>query len=215
MSTASVKNLTFESNNLGKESTLLLTFDSDMPGMYENYFPVAWRVATFGAKDVHSLVVIYKHQFALTKPQVQHERIIDAATAVEINVDQTTTLTKDGNVFHFSTPVSGIPGALRVVNNTGETQDIAVGFLSPGEWIPKPALFFSKFESGSEITAQFTPKLRAYITSAYDEAAILRAAIHTSPIWECDLTALDQSTTWKITWDPINDCYAITEVVNG
>jgi hypothetical protein len=46
------------SNNLGKESTLLLTFDSDMPGMYENYFPVAWRSVPYVLPAITSNLAI-------------------------------------------------------------------------------------------------------------------------------------------------------------
>ncbi|KAG1883162.1 hypothetical protein F4604DRAFT_1953144 [Suillus subluteus] len=167
-----------------------------MPGMYEDYFPIVWKVATFAAEGVYSLTVNYKHQFALIKPQVQNGRIVDATTAVEINVGQTTTLTKAGHVFHFSTPEAGLPGALKAINDTGERQEIAVGTTN----LEMPVILPHKF----------TPKLRAYITPAYQEDDILRAAIHTPPIWERDLTALNQSTTWNITWDP-SGRYAIAE----
>jgi hypothetical protein len=31
------------SNNLGKEATLMLTFDGDMEGLYEDFFLVVWK----------------------------------------------------------------------------------------------------------------------------------------------------------------------------
>ncbi|KAG1843587.1 hypothetical protein DFJ58DRAFT_804226 [Suillus subalutaceus] len=196
MSTASVTKLVFQCNNIGKESTLLLTFDSDMPGMYEDYFPVVWNM------------VDLTYRFALIKPQVQNGRIVDATTAVEINVSGSHLLCDSW--YQCKQSHAGLPGALKAINDTGERQEIAVGTTNLGGLIPEPALFFPKFENASNITAQFTPKLRAYITPAYQEDDILRAAIHTPPIWERDLTALNQSTTWNITWDP-SGRYAITE----
>ncbi|OJA08169.1 hypothetical protein AZE42_12745 [Rhizopogon vesiculosus] len=50
----------------------------------------------------------------------------------------------------------------------------------------------------SRAAAKFTPKLRAYITSDYQEAQISEGAIETDPIWEQSLTALHQSTTWNL-----------------
>ncbi|KAG1757723.1 hypothetical protein EDB19DRAFT_1658698 [Suillus lakei] len=210
MPNALVGHLTFQSKDLGKETTLLLTFDSDMPGMYKDYFPVAWRVTTFGKEGIYSMVVTYKHQFALSKSQIENWNITGAATAVEINVGQQTTLTKSGQVFSFSTPEAGLHGALEAINHTGEDQDITVGFMTPGQFLPKPALFFDNFKNSSKITAQFTPKLRAYITSEYQEGAILRDAIQTLPIWEHDLTALEQSTIWYLTRDQATGHYTIT-----
>jgi hypothetical protein len=30
-------------NDLGKEVTIMLTFDADMEGLYEDFFPVVWK----------------------------------------------------------------------------------------------------------------------------------------------------------------------------
>ncbi|KAG1729035.1 hypothetical protein EDB19DRAFT_1913574 [Suillus lakei] len=228
MPNALVGDLTFQSKDLGTDTTLLLTFDSDMPGMYKDYFPVAWRVTTFGKDGSYSMLVTYEHQFALSKSQVDDGNITGAATGVEINLGQQTTLTKNGQVFSFSTPQAGLHGTLEAINNTGENQDITVGFMIPGQFLPKPALFFDNikfdilplsllhqthsatYRNGSKITAQFTPKLRAYITSEYQEGAILRDAIQAPPIWVHDLTALEQSTTWNLTRDPATGHYTIT-----
>ncbi|KAG1719955.1 hypothetical protein EDB19DRAFT_2030059 [Suillus lakei] len=210
MPNALVGDLTFQSKDLGTDTTLLLTFDSDMPGMYKDYFPVAWRVTTFGKDGSYSMLVTYEHQFALSKSQVDDGNITGAATGVKINLGQQTTLTKNGQVFSFSTPQAGLHGTLEAVNDTGDNQNITVGFMIPGQFLPKPALFFDNIRNGSKITAQFTPKLRAYITSEYQEGAILRDAIQAPPIWVHDLTALEQSTTWNLTRDPATGHYTIT-----
>ncbi|KAG2750702.1 hypothetical protein P692DRAFT_20831604 [Suillus brevipes Sb2] len=42
------RNLAFQSNDLGKEVTLMLTFDAGMDGLYEDFFPVVWKVSKFG-----------------------------------------------------------------------------------------------------------------------------------------------------------------------
>ncbi|KAG2364378.1 hypothetical protein BDR07DRAFT_1401556 [Suillus spraguei] len=54
----------------------------------------------------------------------------------------------------------------------------------------------------SRVVAKFTPKLRAYITSDYEQTAILQRAIDTRCIWEQDLSFLESdNTTWKVTYD--------------
>ncbi|OJA11169.1 hypothetical protein AZE42_09990 [Rhizopogon vesiculosus] len=87
------------------------------------------------------------------------------------------------------------------VNETGEIQDIALGvtlFMPLGDMMPKSALYFKDVGDGSRTAAKFTQKLRAYITSDYQEAQILEGAIETDPTWEQNLTALHDSTTWNL-----------------
>jgi hypothetical protein len=93
--------------------------------------------------------------------------------------------------------------------------------------MPKPALYFTdvgyvifrlfllqsaystKRRDGSHVTARFTPILRAYITSDYQETAIIRGAIDTPAVWMEDLASLPQSTTWNLTRDPASGRYTM------
>jgi hypothetical protein len=95
--------------------------------------------------------------------------------------------------------------------------------------MPKPALYFTDVgyvffrlfllqsaystqrRDGSNVTARFTPILRAYITSDYQETAIIRGAIDTPAIWMQDLAALSQSTTWTLARDPATGRYTMTQ----
>ncbi|KAG1883161.1 hypothetical protein F4604DRAFT_1741109 [Suillus subluteus] len=65
-----VKNLIFQSKDLGKQSDLMLVFDGKVDGMGD-HSPV--------------MKATYRSQLAFTKPQVEHGSVIGAATAVEIN----------------------------------------------------------------------------------------------------------------------------------
>jgi hypothetical protein len=69
----------------------------------------------------------------------------------------------------------------------------------------------AKFSDGSHVVAKFTPKLRAYITSDYQESQILDVAILSDVIWEEDLDGLSQSTTWSLERDPASGRYIITQ----
>ncbi|KAG2073453.1 hypothetical protein BDR04DRAFT_1141249 [Suillus decipiens] len=59
---AFVRNLTFQTNNLGKQSTLLLTFNdlSESPGVGSRE-AVVWRVSTFGESGPYQMQVTYKN----------------------------------------------------------------------------------------------------------------------------------------------------------
>ncbi|KAG1777086.1 hypothetical protein EV702DRAFT_1105712 [Suillus placidus] len=196
------RNLTFESSDLGKEATILLTFDADIEGLYEDFFPVVWKVSKFGKTG----------GLAFTKPQVENGNIIDAATYVKINDSEKTTLTEADGVYQFSAPQAGTTGVLQAMNSTGDAQDIAVGFMNKGESMPTPALFFNGVGDGSNVTAKFTPVLRAYITSDYQETAILRGAIDTPTIWSRNLAELAPSTTWSLTREPASGKYTLVQV---
>ncbi|KAG1778273.1 hypothetical protein EV702DRAFT_1196279 [Suillus placidus] len=121
------RNLTFQSNNLGKEATLMLTFDGDMEGLYKDFFPVVWKATKFGKSGPHRAQATYTSQLAFSKPQVMNGNIIDTLTCVKINVSEKTSLTEANEVYSFSSPVVGVKGVLQAVNNTEAVQDIAVG----------------------------------------------------------------------------------------
>ncbi|KAG1802435.1 hypothetical protein EV424DRAFT_1545186 [Suillus variegatus] len=42
-----VKNLTFQSNDLVKEVTIMLTWSPNVDGLYEDVFPIVWKVSKF------------------------------------------------------------------------------------------------------------------------------------------------------------------------
>lgn len=211
MSHLFTRNLTFQSNNLGKEATIMLTFDADMEGLYEDFFPVVWKVSTFGKTGPYEAHATYTSQLAFSKPQVVDGNIIDAETSVKINVSEKTTLTVANDVYHFSPPQAGVAGVLQAVNSTGDVQDIAVGFMSPKELMPKPALYFNGVGDGSHVTARFTPVLRVYVTSDYQQTAIIRGAIDTPAIWSQDLAELAESTTWTLNRDAATGHYTIVQ----
>ncbi|KAG1772972.1 hypothetical protein EV702DRAFT_1132079 [Suillus placidus] len=191
-----VRNLIFQSNNLGKESDLLLTFDGPMPG---DHYPVVWRVSTFGKDGAYQMRATYRSQHAFTKPLVEGGIIVDAAAAVDINgARQQTTLTKADNRFKFSTPVEGTAA---VINDAGEAVGLTLGFNAAGKSLPTPMLYFGDVRNGSKVTPQFYPRLRAYVTSGYREAEILRGEIAAPTLWDQNLAALDETTTWNLTWD--------------
>ncbi|KAG0692020.1 hypothetical protein DFH29DRAFT_1085081 [Suillus ampliporus] len=237
MSLTFFRHLSIQSNDLGKEATIILTFDGDMKGLYQDSFPVVWKVSTFGETGGCSHIfaaplptyispvpgpcrmhATYISQLAVSKPQVVDGNIVGAETAIGINNGQRIFLTEDNHVFHFSVMNDSCsplmwetPGVVQVVNATGAIQDIAIGFISDGYLMPQPALYFKEVGVSSTVTAAFNPILRAYITSDYQETAILQGAIDTPAIWEHNLASLSESTTLTLHRDPATGHYTITQ----
>ncbi|KAG0694826.1 hypothetical protein DFH29DRAFT_1005997 [Suillus ampliporus] len=211
MTQAFVRHLTFQTKDLGKESTLLLTFDGKMEGLYEKFYPVVWKISPFGKAGPYRMQATYTHQLAFSKAQVVNGKIVDAETCIEIKPSEKTTLTEENNVFQFSNPEKGVDGFFQAWNKTGLVQDIAVGFMNAGDFMPKPVLYFNDVGDSSNVTAEFTPILRAYITSDYQETAVLQGAIETPVIWEQNLGALGENTTWNLKREPSTGHYKITQ----
>ncbi|EGN93641.1 hypothetical protein SERLA73DRAFT_189372 [Serpula lacrymans var. lacrymans S7.3] len=206
-----VRNLVIRTVDLGVDVTLLLAFDKDLEGgIYKDYFPVVWRVTPFGAKGPFALRATYTSQLTFLKPQVANNNIIGAETYTDISYNESTTLTKSGGVFYFSPPTTGKENYMVALNDTGSPQDIAIGFKDGGDPWPKPALYFNNVGQNSNVTAQFTPILRAYITSDYQETDILRGAIQTKAIWEVNLAELRETTTWNLSREPHTGIFKIT-----
>jgi hypothetical protein len=127
MSRTFVRNLYFQTKDLGKEATLLLTFDSDVKGIYEVCFPAICWLTTFGQTGSYRMHATYASQLAFSRPQITDGNIIEAETCMGINDSEKTTLTRKNSVFQFSNPVKGFPGYLEARNDTGSMQDIALG----------------------------------------------------------------------------------------
>ncbi|KAG2149130.1 uncharacterized protein EDB93DRAFT_1250053 [Suillus bovinus] len=205
-----VRNLTFQSNNLGKEVTLMLAWSPNLEGLYQDVFPIVWKVTKFGKEGPYRATATYTAQLAFSRAQVEAGKVISAATSVNININQKTTLTEANEVYHFSPPETGTAGILQAQNHTGSIQEIAVGFVNKGDFMPTPVLYFSDVGDGSRVTAKYTPVLRAYITADYEETAILRGQVDTPAIWTQDLTGLAQNTTWNLSRDANTGRYSLT-----
>ncbi|KAG1741439.1 uncharacterized protein EDB91DRAFT_1081724 [Suillus paluster] len=219
MSSTFVRNLTFQAEDLGKVSTLVLTFHCDTDGIYQKTFPLVWRAITCGKEGRYTMFTTYTNQFAFSKVQVEDGEIVDAGTYVRINNGETTTLTQTDDGFRFSDPEPGVHGYLEACNETGVVQDIAISIMIPGDSVPKPVLYFKdveyyKTETCRGVTA-ITPILRAYITSNYQETATVQCGITTDPIWEQDLSDLPETTILTLKRDLATGRYTITQELSA
>ncbi|KAG2106668.1 uncharacterized protein F5147DRAFT_653894 [Suillus discolor] len=84
-------------NDLGKEVTIMLAWSPNLGGLYEDFFLIVWRVSKFGKSGPY-----WATETHTTQAQVESGKVISAATSVNINNSEKTTLTKANNVYHFS-----------------------------------------------------------------------------------------------------------------
>jgi len=207
------RTLIIKANDLGAAATLMLTFDKDIKGLYNDNFPLCWKVTSFGKEGGYTMRATFKSQLGFVKPQVESDIIVGASTYKILDVGQKTTLTKDDRgVYHFSDPVPGEDGYLKAVNGCPLREDMALGFpLTPGAE-PTPVLYFNKIGHEASIIAQFTPVLRAYITEQYQETQILRGEVSTPSFWEQDLADLDETTNWRLELNKSSGVYKLVQV---
>ncbi|KAG1742157.1 hypothetical protein EDB19DRAFT_1907625 [Suillus lakei] len=207
-----VKKLTFESNNLGIDVDLLLTFD-DQPiaELYKKYYPSAFAVRKFGADGTYRSDVVYRSQLAFTKVVVSGDIIQSASTEVPINVGQSTILTKE-DVYSFSDPKTDplVPKKnIQCTNNAPFKEDIGVGFIETDGDAPKTTLVWRGVGHGQKLNAEFTPTLRGYIGTDYKENSLIKGQVQTDRLFEQNLATLEEHTTWTITYDPTTGVLSI------
>ncbi|KAG2150727.1 uncharacterized protein EDB93DRAFT_332169 [Suillus bovinus] len=198
-----VRNLTFQSNDLGRETTILLVFDANVEGLCGTIYPVVWKTFTFPKTGSSSFEVTYTNDLAFFTADIEDENVIRTFTKFKLKPGQKTTLSlkNESDTLSFSPPVDGTSGCLTAENKTGLVQDLAVGFFASSYFTanePVPALFFKEVEDGSNATIQWKPVLRVYIESGYRETEVLVDAISSTAIWEHDLHQLFRNTTLNL-----------------
>ncbi|KAG2067489.1 hypothetical protein BDR04DRAFT_1233305 [Suillus decipiens] len=214
-----IRNLTFQSNDLGEETTILLTFDAEVEGLYDTVYPVVWKVFTFPKTGSRKFQVTYTDDLAFAEADIMDGNLTDTDTNLNLKPGQQTTLTLDNDdTLGFSPPVDGTNGYLTAKNKTGLVQDLAVGFLSPSQRIlnrPVPALFIKEVEDGSDAIVQWKPVLRIYLESDYEETEVLVNPIDNTAIWEQDLRRLFRNTTFNFKRDSITGNHTFTKIKEG
>lgn len=212
-----VRNLTFQSDNLGRETTILLVFDTDMEGLYDTIYPVVWKVFTFPATGSCRCDVTYTDNLAFAKADILDENLVQTFTDFKLKPGQQTTMSleDDDDTPSFSLPVNGTNGYLTVENKTGLLQNLALCFSVPMPYVarsePVPALFFKEVEDGSKVTAQWKPVLRIYVKSDYQETEVLVDAINSTAILEQDIHRLFRNTAFNLERDTLTGSCKLTK----
>ncbi|KAG2106725.1 uncharacterized protein F5147DRAFT_699711 [Suillus discolor] len=187
-----VRNLTFKSDDFGRETTILLVFDTDMEGLYDTIYPVVWKTFTFPARGSRSYNVTYSDDLAFSKANIGHDNLVQTSSSLKLKPGQKTTLSLKDKRTRFSPPVNFATGDhLTAENETGFIQDLAVGFYDPSKPViydlsraviiasgPDPMLFFKEVGNG--------------------KTEVLVGAIKSTAILEQDLHQLFRNTVFNL-----------------
>ncbi|KIL59786.1 hypothetical protein M378DRAFT_967005 [Amanita muscaria Koide BX008] len=183
---------------------LLLTFDDQpMQGIYKDYFPVVWRLATFMPEGSYVMTATYNNQLVFVNPKIEYGNVTSAATWINIDPGEQTELTEqsDSATKSFTTE-----------QETTLSKPLTKLKILRLLVLPPTLLVFNETGSGHNVTAEFTPTLSAYVVGGYQEGSILRGAIATPAAWKRDLAALPETSNWKLErqGDPVFGKYSIT-----
>jgi len=205
--------LTFRTNDLGMLSTFVLTFDDEkIPGIYKDVFPTAFKVTQFGASGPYTFSVVYVSKLGFTRAQLSGGVVIPASTYTPIGPGEETTLLKSGSVYSFTPPTDLTPPSSQMVarNGTPGREDIGVGFFERPDREPSQILVFEGVGAGSGVQSIFSPILRGYMTSGYQENAVLRGQIFSPVLFMEDLVQLPETTNWRITFNSGSGAYTVS-----
>ncbi|KAG1792086.1 uncharacterized protein HD556DRAFT_1309630 [Suillus plorans] len=91
------QNLTFQFNDLSKGDTIMLAWSPNLDGLWEDFFPIVWKVSKFRKSGPCWTTATY-----MTQAQVESGKVISAATSININNSKKTILTEANIVYQFS-----------------------------------------------------------------------------------------------------------------
>jgi len=205
------RNLTFVTNDLGKDAILALTFDStNNPDEYKSLLPIIWKVAHFKASGHYAFTVTYKSDFGFTSTHVSSDSVVVPSVYTHIDRGQKTILTESG----FSTPTSIQPPTklMEAENGTHEIHDFGFGFFERPDLPPNQILLFNHVGPSLRLLIDFTPILSGYITTGYKEGEILRGQIASPVIFKENLASLEEETHWRLEYDQATGSFKITRI---
>ncbi|QRW13263.1 hypothetical protein RhiLY_12262 [Ceratobasidium sp. AG-Ba] len=207
------KTLNFYTYDLQKDTTVMLMFDPpNSQKLFKDQFPVVWKIVTFRAGSHAKAVVRYSSRLAFGYAQLDEGNSVDASAWVEVKSgDMTSIKGQDGDKRFGGVNKREDSKLLVCKNNTNQRANLSIGFVK-GEGIDQrfdPVLLWTGVGAKSNVTAQFTPNLTAYVTRDYKESQYLRGAVETEAIWQININHLDDVTSWNFVENGENGSFEI------
>ncbi|KAG8713367.1 hypothetical protein FRC09_018803 [Ceratobasidium sp. 395] len=204
------KTLNFYSYNLQKDTSVVLMFQPPSnEKLFKDQFPVVWKVITFRARGHGKATVKYAARLAFGYAQTDADNLVDSGAWTEVRSGEMTSIQGDAGEKRFG-GITKREGTKLLHPQT--TTYMPIGFVK-GDGIDQrfePTLVWSGVGAKSNITAQFTPVLRAYVTRDYQASQLLRGEIETDTIWEQNINELNDVTGWNFMEDDANGGFSIT-----
>ncbi|KAG2130963.1 uncharacterized protein EDB93DRAFT_1102451 [Suillus bovinus] len=120
---------------------------------------------------------------------------IQASTARILHIDHSRA------IYYFKHEQSNIP-FLRFIEQEGD--------------VPTSALVWHGVEHGQTLNVEFVPRLRGYINACtYRQNGLIKGPIHSSCLFDQDLSTLDKHTTWVVTYDETARSFRIDEEITS
>ncbi|KAG9096234.1 hypothetical protein FS749_008865 [Ceratobasidium sp. UAMH 11750] len=212
------KTLNFYTYGLQKDTTVMLMFQPPSTSkLFRDQFPVVWKIINFRAGGHSKATVKYVARLAFGYAQTDDNNLVDSAAWVEVMSGDMSSITGAAGDKRFG-PTTKREGTKLLVckNNTDQRANLSIGFVK-GDGIGQryePTLVWTGVGSKSNITAQFTPILTAYVTRDYKESQLLRGEVETDAIWSQNINEIDDVTGWNFLEDDSNGSFII-ERANG
>ncbi|KAF8751665.1 hypothetical protein RHS01_08247 [Rhizoctonia solani] len=175
------------------------------------------EVLKFPGEKQNRASVHYKPRFGFGYGQTDEKMLFHPTVWAEARAGDVIGLSGTPDQLKFDEIIRGSDsGPLVCQNNTNGPIDLSmvyfeyrVYFGSGANQIYQPTLIWTDVCPGASVTAQFKPKLSAYITREYQATEMLRGEVVTDEIWSQNLDELDNITGWYLMEDRDNGTFAI------
>ncbi|KAF8600692.1 hypothetical protein BDV93DRAFT_525276 [Ceratobasidium sp. AG-I] len=196
------KTLKFYSNQLLEDVAIMLVLEPlASPNLYQTEFPVAWKVLNFRSGLHDDASVRYEPRLGFAYVQLDQGHVNAAGWDVAHSAEITGIT--GGISRNFARPI--------VCKNHRESDAYISAGIVIGEGSTQqlePTLVLTDVTPNARVSTQFNPRLLAFASQRYEAGQILRSEIETDPIWSCNLTELEDVTTWNLSED-VNGGYII------
>ncbi|KAG8930272.1 hypothetical protein FRC03_000698 [Tulasnella sp. 419] len=137
-------------------------------------------------------------------PQVNRDNYIEAESWQELKLGEAVTLIDSSMGKTFTpdaTPMTGSTSRLMTLKNRCRDRvDVGIGFVhgDGATQTYEPTLYWEGVGSNTNVSIQFTPQLKIYLTKDYQATDILRGDIETPSLFTRDLNTLAGVTAWNV-----------------
>ncbi|CAE6453948.1 unnamed protein product [Rhizoctonia solani] len=214
------KTLNIYAPHLQKETTIMLMFEPPISDrLFEDQFPVVWKIATFRAGGHAKATIQYHARLAFGYAQIDQDNLVESDAWVEVENDDHGRISRGAGAKRFGDASEGnSPKLLTCKNSSSDPANMSIGFLK-GDGVYQrfqPVFVWTGVGAGSDVTTEFIPKLTAYVTRDYKGAPIqfilnmfhlkvpfvvtemVRGKVEAAAIWTCNLHELDDVTVWNL-----------------
>jgi len=190
------RKLTFHSKDLGKDVTLMLTFNTLQKTAGGEEAPLCWKVISLNATGIDKAEVQWSATTAFFIPQIDAGNLVESSNGQVCSTGETCSVQEKGGKAFVTSALPGTPGKMMCINETDLVADIGIGFVLKDEI--EPGIVWKQVASQDTLVVELTPKLRIYANRDYKETEILRGQIVTDPLFDNNLMHIMPDTHYTV-----------------